>query len=288
MQKVLQAATAENDNPDIRDRAYVYWRLLSSDPQIAKVSLPSRRKKQPNNMQNIVLSDKPAITSTIQSLPPQLLEQLLAELSTLASVYHKPPEAFLGQGRFGAEAMQRAAIEYAYPCLVQIMVLTDNQGTTAECEREPNRCSCRGCSCWWPSTTSIKRRKSARHRLRRFCTCVAPKATDVRGIWAGRPCRNTPTCGFSCDRKPRSCFYNERLARSVWRPGGCGWSKRSKCFNEQRRHYERICGYERVWFKPASTRNAAAGQPARAKEQPGAVGFVLGRVLGEVGPICSA
>lgn len=26
-------------------------------------------------------------------------------------MYHKPPEAFLGQGRFGAEAMQRAAIE---------------------------------------------------------------------------------------------------------------------------------------------------------------------------------
>jgi AP-1 complex subunit beta-1 len=35
--KVLQAATAENDNPDIRDRAYVYWRLLSSDPEVAKV-----------------------------------------------------------------------------------------------------------------------------------------------------------------------------------------------------------------------------------------------------------
>jgi len=58
-----------------------------------------------------VLSDKPPITSTIRSLPPQLLETLLTELSTLASVYHKPPEAFLGQGRFGAEAMQRAAIE---------------------------------------------------------------------------------------------------------------------------------------------------------------------------------
>lgn len=37
VQKVLQAATAESDNPDIRDRAYVYWRLLSSDPQVAKV-----------------------------------------------------------------------------------------------------------------------------------------------------------------------------------------------------------------------------------------------------------
>jgi AP-1 complex subunit beta-1 len=37
VQKVLQAATAENDNPDIRDRAYVYWRLLSSDPGTTKV-----------------------------------------------------------------------------------------------------------------------------------------------------------------------------------------------------------------------------------------------------------
>lgn len=37
VQKVLQTATSECDNPDTRDRAYVYWRLLSSDPQIAKV-----------------------------------------------------------------------------------------------------------------------------------------------------------------------------------------------------------------------------------------------------------
>jgi AP-1 complex subunit beta-1 len=38
VQKVLQEATADNDNPDIRDRAYVYWRLLSGDLGIAKVS----------------------------------------------------------------------------------------------------------------------------------------------------------------------------------------------------------------------------------------------------------
>lgn len=44
------------------------------------------------------------------SLPPALLEQLLAELSTLASVYHKPPESFVGKGRFGADEIQRAAI----------------------------------------------------------------------------------------------------------------------------------------------------------------------------------
>jgi AP-1 complex subunit beta-1 len=96
VQKVLQAATAENDNPDIRDRAYVYWRLLSSDPEVAK---------------NIVLSQKPTITTTMTSLPPALLEQLLTELSTLASVYHKPPESFVGKGRFGADEIQRAAIQ---------------------------------------------------------------------------------------------------------------------------------------------------------------------------------
>ena len=45
------------------------------------------------------------------SLPPALLDQLLTELSTLASVYHKPPETFVGQGRYGADAIQRAAIQ---------------------------------------------------------------------------------------------------------------------------------------------------------------------------------
>jgi AP-1 complex subunit beta-1 len=45
------------------------------------------------------------------SLSPVLLEQLLAELSTLASVYHKPPESFVGKGRFGADEIQRAAIQ---------------------------------------------------------------------------------------------------------------------------------------------------------------------------------
>lgn len=44
------------------------------------------------------------------SLPPALLEKLLAELSTLASVYHKLPESFVGKGRYGADAIQRAAI----------------------------------------------------------------------------------------------------------------------------------------------------------------------------------
>lgn len=34
IQLVLSAATNETDNPDLRDRAYVYWRLLSTDPEV--------------------------------------------------------------------------------------------------------------------------------------------------------------------------------------------------------------------------------------------------------------
>jgi hypothetical protein len=37
VQRVLQAATKDSDNADVRDRAYIYWRLLSSDPTAAKV-----------------------------------------------------------------------------------------------------------------------------------------------------------------------------------------------------------------------------------------------------------
>ncbi|KAI5309132.1 beta-adaptin [Ascosphaera atra] len=65
VQKVLQAATAENDNPDIRDRAYVYWRLLSNTTD-------------PNAARNVVLSEKPPIQTTIPSLLNALYHQLIS------------------------------------------------------------------------------------------------------------------------------------------------------------------------------------------------------------------
>ncbi len=67
----------ETDNPDLRDRAFIYWRLLSTDPEAART---------------VVLSEKPVIGDTAAALEPALLSTLLANLSTLASVYHKPPE----------------------------------------------------------------------------------------------------------------------------------------------------------------------------------------------------
>ncbi|KAI7989440.1 Beta-adaptin-like protein C [Camellia lanceoleosa] len=80
IQVVLNNATVETDNPDLRDRAYIYWRLLSTDPEAAK---------------DVVLAEKPVISDDSNQLEPSLLDDLLANIATLSSVYHKPPEAFV-------------------------------------------------------------------------------------------------------------------------------------------------------------------------------------------------
>lgn len=80
IQVVLNNATVETDNPDLRDRAYIYWRLLSTDPEAAK---------------DVVLAEKPVISDDSNLLDPSLLDELLANIATLSSVYHKPPDAFV-------------------------------------------------------------------------------------------------------------------------------------------------------------------------------------------------
>ncbi|XP_057977530.1 beta-adaptin-like protein B [Malania oleifera] len=80
IQVVLNNATVETDNPDLRDRAYIYWRLLSTDPEAAK---------------DVVLAEKPVINDDSNQLDSSLLDELLANIATLSSVYHKPPDAFV-------------------------------------------------------------------------------------------------------------------------------------------------------------------------------------------------
>ena len=96
VQKVLNLATEESDNPDLRDRGYIYWRLLSSDPEAARA---------------VVLSEKPAIGDDTFQLEPSLLEDLMGQIATLASIYHKPPEAFVVK----SVAMHSAADEEDEP-----------------------------------------------------------------------------------------------------------------------------------------------------------------------------
>lgn len=53
----------------------------------------------------MVLAAKPVISDTQDALDPALLRELLGELGTLASVYHKPAHAFVSRAKL---AVQRA------------------------------------------------------------------------------------------------------------------------------------------------------------------------------------
>ncbi|KAG2124243.1 adaptin N terminal region-domain-containing protein [Suillus clintonianus] len=96
VQRVLNTATKDCDSPDVRDRAYIYWRLLSTDPGAAKA---------------VVLAHRPPISIPRTTVSPALLEELLGEISSLASVYHKPAQTFIGHGRVGADSVQRKGSE---------------------------------------------------------------------------------------------------------------------------------------------------------------------------------
>ncbi|XP_034230558.1 AP-1 complex subunit beta-1 [Thrips palmi] len=85
VQQVLSLATQDSDNPDLRDRGFIYWRLLSTDPAAAK---------------EVVLAEKPLISEETDLIEPTLLDELICHISSLASVYHKPPTAFV-EGRAG-------------------------------------------------------------------------------------------------------------------------------------------------------------------------------------------
>ena len=45
--------------------------------------------------QDVVLAEKPTISEETDLLEPVLLNELICHISTLASVYHKPPSAFV-------------------------------------------------------------------------------------------------------------------------------------------------------------------------------------------------
>ncbi|KAI0818565.1 Adaptor protein complex beta subunit [Irpex lacteus] len=78
--KVLKWATEEVDNPDLRDRGFMYWRMLAINPTVAG---------------EIVLAEKPAITNDSDRMDRGALDQLLLHTATLGSIYHKNPETFI-------------------------------------------------------------------------------------------------------------------------------------------------------------------------------------------------
>merc|ERR1719253_63499 len=117
--RVIKVSTEEPNTPDLRDRGYMYWRMLSKSPELAK---------------QVVLSERPAFTDDTFSLQPALLNRLVANISTLASVYHQLPETFLSREKdhhfTDGEEDQDEAWENVE------RVLTEMQGKARETYRE--------------------------------------------------------------------------------------------------------------------------------------------------------
>lgn len=80
-QRGAEFATVECVNIDVRERGFLYLRLAEANREDVK---------------KVVLAKKPGINADSHNLDPELLEELLGVLSSLAAVYHKPISEFRG------------------------------------------------------------------------------------------------------------------------------------------------------------------------------------------------
>lgn len=77
LQTVLELATHDTMEVDVRDMAMIYWRCLSLDDSSALV-------------EQLCNLHAPAINCSIDSFTPEVLEKLLSQLGTISSIYFKP------------------------------------------------------------------------------------------------------------------------------------------------------------------------------------------------------
>ncbi|KAH3661675.1 hypothetical protein OGAPHI_006525 [Ogataea philodendri] len=73
---VLRKTTQDVDEPDLRERGFFYWRLLSSH----------------QNIKDIVKPALPIIETSSDKLPAEVLEELELNIGSLASIYLRPTQ----------------------------------------------------------------------------------------------------------------------------------------------------------------------------------------------------
>ena len=77
----LQKGAEESENPDIRDRAYIYWRLLEMDPDIAK---------------DMMVSEKPPFDySDEDDLEPEVVDDMICNMTNVSAVYLKKQQELI-------------------------------------------------------------------------------------------------------------------------------------------------------------------------------------------------
>lgn len=81
--KVLKFATEGTDNPDLRDRGFLYWRMITNEASGGTGEEFQKLTKE------VVINTNPLITSENINIDPTILEELELNIGTLASVYLK-------------------------------------------------------------------------------------------------------------------------------------------------------------------------------------------------------
>ena len=88
--KIFDNCTSQNENPDLRDRAFLYWRLLAADPELCR---------------QCVVGPKPLIVDDVgNTIEPEIIQKLIHHIGTLASVYHMVPNSFVSSSLIGETA----------------------------------------------------------------------------------------------------------------------------------------------------------------------------------------
>lgn len=88
LRKVINMAMNNIDNPDVRDRAYMYYWLVSEAPEeAADIILTNRENPPPLNVEMF-------------SSDHELVQQLVPQIGTLAILYNKLPSEFVQTTRF--------------------------------------------------------------------------------------------------------------------------------------------------------------------------------------------
>lgn len=73
---LLTVATEEVDNPDVRDRAFIYWRMLATDPAKTK---------------GVVFGYRPQTKDNDKLMDTRFLNEMMKTLGYTSSLYEKLP-----------------------------------------------------------------------------------------------------------------------------------------------------------------------------------------------------
>lgn len=96
LQFVLNQATKDGNVPDVKNRALIYWRLLSANIEGAK---------------NILIFDKKAVLHSGVQFKPDVLSELIKNMGMVSGVLHVVPADFVNRVKYVPEDMNGNELE---------------------------------------------------------------------------------------------------------------------------------------------------------------------------------